>query len=86
MIDHFIAAHRFFAYVAGGSIFALSGYGLKRLFPDRPVAAISSWIFAFLYFAFALATAGSEGAVLGFAVLVGGVIWIARYYDKHRVE
>ena len=84
MIHNFFTAHRFLAYTGVGGFFALSGYGFARVSPDDPLMAISSWIFALFYFAFALATTGSEGAVLGFAALVAGVIWMARYYERHR--
>lgn len=87
MIDHFIAAHRFWAYAAGAGFFALSGYGFSRLSPERPQAAIGSWVLALLYVAFGLATTRSllpVGPVMGLAVLVGGGVWMARYYQRHR--
>ena len=87
MVQSFFAAHRFLAYLAGAGFFALSGYGLARLDPKNPVGACTSWAMALLWLAFDLATTRSllpVGPVLGLGVLVGGVAWMARYYERHR--
>jgi hypothetical protein len=87
VIDNFISAHRFLAYLAGASFFALSGYGFARLSPKDPSLAIGSWIMALLWFAFGLATTRAllpVGPILALAVLVGGGIWMAQYYKSHR--
>jgi hypothetical protein len=78
IIDHFAAAHAFWFYFIGGCLFALSGYGIKRLAPDRPFTWVSSWIFACVFFAFALGT----GIVILIALVVGGVMWLARHYER----
>jgi hypothetical protein len=87
MVNHFINAHRFLAYLAGASFFALSGYLESRIFPRSPGAACGGWGMALLWLAFGLATTRPllpAGPVLAFAVLVGGLAWIARYYQSHR--
>jgi len=87
MVNDFINAHRFLAYLAGASFFALSGYFESRIFPRSPGAACGSWAVALLWLAFDLATTRPllpEGPILAFAVLVGGFAWIALYYRSHR--
>lgn len=89
MVEHFISAHRFLAYLAGASFFGLSGYLESRIFPKSPAAACGSWGMALLWLAFDLATARAllpVGPILALAVLVAGVAWIARYYESHRGE
>ncbi len=87
MISHFISVHRFLAYAGLGGLFVLSGYGFARLCPKDPLMAIGSWILALLYLAFGLATIRflrPVGPILALALLVGGVAWMARYYERHR--
>ena len=89
MIEHFITTHRLLAYAAMTCLFALSGYAFSRVSPERPLAAIGSWAFGLLYLAFGLATVGilrPAGPLAALAVLVGGGIWIARYYERHRSD
>ena len=87
MVNDFINAHRFLAYLAGASFFALSGYFESRIFPRSPGAACGSWGMALLWLAFGLATTKSlqaAGPIMALAVLVAGVASIARYYNSHR--
>lgn len=87
MIHNFITAHRFLTYAAGGTFFALVGYLEARTLPRDPLMAIGTWTLALLWFSFDLATTRSllpVGPVLGLAVLIGGAIWMARYYRRHR--
>jgi len=87
MIHDFIVAHRFLGYAAMSGFLVLSGYGFARLAPMDPIMACGSWSMALLFFAFALATTRAllpVGPILALAVVVGGVVWMARYYDRHR--
>jgi hypothetical protein len=89
MLDHFITAHRFLAYAIGAGLFTVLGYLESRAFSKEPLMAIGTWIFALLWFAFDLATTRDLfplGPALAIAVLVGGSIWMARYYEKHRPQ
>jgi hypothetical protein len=85
MVGHFFSAHRTLAYLVGASFFVLSGCGLARLDRKNPILALGSWFMALLYLTFSLATM-SGGAVVALAVFVGGVVWMVRYYQKHRPE
>ena len=85
MVGHFFSVHRTLAYLAAATLFALLGYGFARLDRKNPLLALTSWFMALLYLTFGLATL-SGGAVLAVAVFVGGVVWMARYYQKHRPE
>jgi len=89
MTHDFIAAHRLLTYFAGAGVFALSGYGLARLFPGNHLSALGSWFIALLYLAFGLASVRSLsplGPALALVALAAGFAWMARYYVKHRRE
>ncbi len=87
MIRNFMSAHRFLAYLAGAGFFGLLGFIESRVFPRDSSIAIPSWFFAILLLSFDLATTRSllpEGPILGLAVFVGGIVWMVRYYNRHR--
>lgn len=84
MIGHLIGAHPFLGYAGMACFLTLSGYGLSRLVRETPLVAIGSWALALFYLAFGLATLGSAGPVLALVAAVGGTVWLARYYERHR--
>lgn len=87
MIHDLMNAHKFLTYAVGGLLLLLSGYGQARFFPDSPIGACSSWTIAVLWLAFGLSTIsylGSAAPVLSVVVLISGLVWIARYYLRHR--
>ena len=89
MIGHFIGVHPFWGYAGMGMFLALSGYGFSRLDPKSPLLALGSWFMSLMYFAFALAglrILSPLGPIAALVALIVGLVWMARYYQKHRPD
>lgn len=87
MIQRFMDTYPHLGYVAGAIFLGLSGYGLSRLYPRDPLLAIGSWLMALALLAFGVAGLGwlsPVGPPVALASVVGGLVWIARYYKRHQ--
>lgn len=63
------------------------GYMESRAYPHKPALACGTWIWALLIgsaFFFGLPLFDGFGPILAIVFLIVGVVWIARYWERHK--